>query len=198
MSESIVPSLPEAKHFSEASIRVVNRLHNPDHVDRLLQFIHTPFLPGQKAYYGIGYTDHVIVSLFLEWPFTGRLGQLVKDVLMELDVPDEATGEDFEQALCRVAEKQLRLVRLYIKPLLDLLDKHGFEDARKRIDKAYLKDKLFSQDRDSQGRRMLRYDNRYAHDQDEKPSHDDLVLVFRNLREVVRVIQDGLCQKDAD
>jgi hypothetical protein len=41
--------------------------------------------------------------------------------------------------------------------MLDSLEEHGFEEGRKRIDKAYLRDKLLSQEWDSGGRRLLRY-----------------------------------------
>ena len=80
------------------------------------------------------------------------MDRIAKEVLMELDVPDEVTAQDVERGLSRVGEKYLRLVRMNIKPLLDIIKQHGSNEARKMIEKAYLRDKLLQQKKDSTDR----------------------------------------------
>ena len=53
-----------------------------------------------------------------------------------------------------VAEKYLKLVRLRVRPLLNLLEKHGFNEGKMMVEKAYLKDKLLKQRTDSKGRKL--------------------------------------------
>jgi hypothetical protein len=149
MNNGVVPSLPEAELFSETEIEVSNLLEDPD---TSVEIIHLPFHPGQTVPYRIQ-SDIWALRQFLRWGFNGRI---VQDVLMELDIPDKITKKDVEEGLRRTSEKYLKLVRLYVKPLLSLLDKHGLERAGTMIEKAYLRDKLLEQETDSKGRKLPR------------------------------------------
>ena len=149
VSLSLVPSLPDAKAFTETHIDVLAKLAplppSPGEVD----FVHAPFHPGRGDYSIFGLADYLVACSFLRRPMMGRIA---KEVMMELDVPDEVTVEDVERGLRTVGEKYLRMVRMNIKPLLDMIKQHGFNEARRMIEKAYLRDKLLQQEKDSMGR----------------------------------------------
>ena len=84
------------------------------------------------------------------------MGRISKEVLMELDVPEEVTIEDVRMGLKRVGEKYLKITRINIKPLLDLIEEHGFEVTRRMVEKAYLREKLLAQETDSSGNNIPR------------------------------------------
>jgi hypothetical protein len=146
---SLNPSLPEAKPITETHIEVLGRLVPLPPRPGMLEFVHAPFHPGCGDYSILGLADYYVACSFLRWPMMGRLAQ---EVLMELGVPEGVTAEEVERGLCSVAEKYLRMVRMNIKPLLELIQQHGFDEARRMIEKAYLRDRLLEQERDSTGR----------------------------------------------
>ncbi len=147
---SLVPSLPESELFTETSIEVMNRLVKPDQEPELINIAYHPGLVWDYLY---GYSDFLPVYHFLRWPLRG---DLVREVIMELNVPDKVGPRDVEEGLRRVGGKYLRMVRVNIKPLLNLLEEHGFEEARTLVEKAYLRDKLSRQETDPGGRRIPR------------------------------------------
>jgi hypothetical protein len=150
---SLNPSLPEAKPFTETHIEVLDKLIPLPPSPGMVEFVHAPFHPGRGDYSIFGLADYYVACNFIRWPMMGRLAQ---EVLMELDVPDEVTAEDVERGLRKVGEKYLRMVRMNIKPLLDMIHQYGFNEARRMIEKAYLRDKLLQQERDSIGRILPR------------------------------------------
>jgi hypothetical protein len=148
--DSLAPSLPESRLFTEATMVVYNDMVKSDEE---VTPIHVPFRPGHAVNYFPGYIDYFITFQFLRG---GVFNTLVKDVLMELDIPGKATSKDYERALRIVAEKYLKLAQLTISPLLDLLEKHGFERGKEMIEKAYLRDKLLKEEVDPTGTRLPR------------------------------------------
>ena len=144
--ESLEPSLPDAKVFTEAEVLIGNLLAKPD---QIVELIHIPFQPGHINYYAPGLWDFFTVCEFLDSRF---YDSLVSQILMELDTPHRITAEDVETGLRRVGEKYLKLTRMRIKPVLNLLKKYGFKEGKTMIEKAYLKDKLLKQEKDSKGR----------------------------------------------
>ena len=149
VTRSLVASLPESPPFTETKITIENTLNSPD---REIQPITIPFHPGQVDHH-YPYHDAYIVDLFLK---ASPVDFLRKQVLMELDAPEKVTPQQVKQGLRRVAEKYLKLTRIRIKPLLNLLEKHGFEKGRKMIEKAYLRDRLLEMEHDEKGRRIPR------------------------------------------
>jgi hypothetical protein len=153
ISLSLVPSLPEAKTFSRIHAEVLAKMApippKPGEVD----FVHAPFHPGRGDYSIFGLADYVAMVNFLRWPLMGGIS---KDVLMELDVPEEVSVDDIRRGLEIVGEKYLRLTRMNIKPLLDLVEEHGFEAARRMVEKAYLREKLLAQETDASGNNIPR------------------------------------------
>jgi hypothetical protein len=154
VADGLVSSIPEAKVYTDATIEIANQLVKPG---QDIQLIYTPFRAGDVFNSTPGYSDFAVTTQFLKWPF---MENLVGEVLMELDVPDEVTPQDIQRGLRNVALKYLRLVRLSIKPLLDLLKEHGFEDGRGMIEKAYHSDRLLKQETDPTGRRIPRHERR--------------------------------------
>ncbi len=150
ITDGLTTSLPDCSLFTETIIDVWNRLRKPESPRR---FIHIPFHPGQVVHYEEGETGYWYALSFLRLGFVGRIS---REVLMELGVPDEVRPEDVEKGLRRVAEKYLKLVRLYIRPLLDLLAEHGFEKGKTMIEKAYTKEMLLKMETDSHGRAIPR------------------------------------------
>jgi hypothetical protein len=154
LRESLVSSLPESELFTETIMGIENAFQESG---REIEPIHIPFIPGRGVYYIPGQDDFWISLEFLR----GLIhGQLSKEVLMELDVPEEVKPEDVRIGLRRVAEKYLKLVRRRIKPLLNLLEEHGFNEGKMMVEKAYLKEKLLKQNTDPEGRAIPRIEIR--------------------------------------
>jgi hypothetical protein len=146
----IIPSLPEAETFTEVTIEMMNRLNAPsDEVNIYL----TPFHPGYFFYSNPHVSDAMVTRDFLRWPFVGTF---TRELMMELGVPEAVTSGDVDRALRSLGEKYLKMTRLNIRPLLDILEKHGFEEGRTMIEKAYLRDRLLKQKTDASGRTIPR------------------------------------------
>jgi hypothetical protein len=154
LADGIVSSIPEAKIYTDATIEIANQLVKPG---QDVQLIYTPFRAGNVFNSTPGYSDFAVTIQFLKWPF---METLVGEVLMELGVPDKVTPEDIRRGLRNVTQKYLKLIRLSFKPLLELLEEHGFEDGRALIEKAYHRDRLLKQEIDSEGRRIPRHERR--------------------------------------
>jgi hypothetical protein len=121
--------------------------------DQTVELIHMPFQPGVVSYFAPGLWDFYTVWQFLDSRFHGPL---VSQVLMELDTPGKITAKSLETGLRTVGEKYLKLTQMKIKPVLILLKKHGFEEGKTMIEKAYHTDKLLKQEKDSRGRGIPR------------------------------------------
>jgi hypothetical protein len=132
----VLASLPDAATWTDAYIETVNQLLV---TEKPIEQVHVPFWPGGVTSHHFGESDYGIVDPFLRhiW-YSG----LVRQVLLELDVPSQITPEDIEEGLRRVGEKHLKLTRLMIQPLVDLLEEHGLDEARKMIQKANARDTL--------------------------------------------------------
>jgi hypothetical protein len=143
-------SMPESKLFTEAFNQEFNYMLSLGHP----QIVNVPFNPSHIQYNIPIETYLSIVKSFVTLP---AQGDLIIDLLMEMGVPEEITTEEARQGLKRLGEKYLRLARISIKPLLDLLLEHGYEETRNRIQKAYLKDMLIRLERDPEGRQIHRF-----------------------------------------
>ena len=147
IERSLISSLPESVPFTEAEITIYNTINSPNQV---IEPIMIPFHPGQVDHnypqYNANRVDIFLSGVPGDW--------LTKEVLLELDVPEKVTAREVREGLKRVGEKYLRLARIRIRPLLRLLEKHGFEEGRKMIEKAYLRDRLLEMEHDSRGRRI--------------------------------------------
>jgi DNA-binding Lrp family transcriptional regulator len=175
----LVSSLPEAKLFTETIIGIQDIFSRSG---REIELIHIPFSPGQVAQFYPGEDDFHTVLEFLRGLLHGRLS---KDVLMELDVPNQVGPEDVREGLRRVAEKYLKLVRLRVRPLLDIFEEHGFNDGRMMIEKAYLKEKLLKQRTDSDGRQLpgweIRRGDKTLEERAVIPGHGEVSLQTQEL-----------------
>ncbi len=141
--QALQSSLPNAKTWTKAHIDVINRLYTSD---RPVEQIHIPFWPGGVFTRTPGEPDQSSANQFLAAPWRARV---TREVLMELGVPDQVTTEDIERGLRNVAEKQLKLMRLMIQPLVKLIDQHGFPKAKRMIEKVYIKDRLLAESADA-------------------------------------------------
>jgi len=101
--------------------------------------VHRPFNPATVTTYRAGFNDFQLVQKYLTWPF---YGELLRDLLLELGVPDKVTDEELKIGLRKLGEKYLRLTELSLQPLYDEVNKSGFIEARKRIEKGLLRDRL--------------------------------------------------------
>jgi hypothetical protein len=176
---SLVSSLPDSKLFTETIISIQDIFSRSA---REIELIHIPFSPGQVTQHYPGQDDYHTALEFLK----GVLhGQLSKEVLMELGVPDQVGPEEVREGLRRVAEKYLKLVRLRIRPLLDLFEEHGFDDGRMMIEKAYLKEKLLKQRTDSDGRQLpgweIRRGDKTLEERAVIPGHGEVSLQTQEL-----------------
>ena len=149
VGRSLVASLPDSEAFTEAMVTIENIFASPD---REIEPIMIPFHPGRVDHYYPSH-DAYVVNLFLKG---SAVHPLAEQVLMELGAPERVTPEEVKDGLRRVCEKYLKLTRNRIRPLLDLLEEHGFEEGKKRIEKAYLRDRLLEMKQDEKGRRIPR------------------------------------------
>jgi len=60
---------------------------------------------------------------------------LVKDILFELDVPDEISEEQVKEAFTRLIEKYVKAVSKIFQPLCNLLEKHSISELKPVVDK---------------------------------------------------------------
>jgi DNA-binding Lrp family transcriptional regulator len=150
LGEILLPAIPNDEVLTETAIKVINRMVPPGGEVGLIP---VSFNPGRIARYIKGLRELQITSGSIQWPL---LGQFQKEVLMELGVPDHVEPEDIENALRQLSEKYLKLMRMNIKPLLDLLLIHGLEKTKAMIEKAYHRDTIITQRQDSKGRSIPR------------------------------------------
>jgi len=134
--EAIQSTLPNPEVFTEASVRLFKLL---ERLAVSAEQVHRPFNPGAVTTYYKGLHDFHLVQRYLTWPFQGTI---VRDLLLELNVPDKVTDEDIKNGLRRLGEKYLRLTELSIQPLYDEIVKFGYEKAKRRIEKGLLRDRL--------------------------------------------------------
>jgi hypothetical protein len=180
VGRSLVASLPESVPFTETKITIDNTINSPD---QQIEPIMIPFHPGQVDHHYPWY-DADVVDLFLG---ATPPDTLTEQVLMELDAPEKVTPREVRRGLTRVGEKHLKLTRIRIKPLLSILEEHGFEDGRRMIEKAYLRDKLLEMEHDQKGRRIprrtfLRQGRRtVVNDRAVVPGHGDVSLQTQEL-----------------
>ena len=151
---NLVASLPEAKSFTETYIELWNYFDqgedlDPELSDPIPRTVSIPFNPNQTYVYWLPIDDYDLIQRFLVHPL---IGGLAKDIIWELDVPEKVTEQDIRKGLARVADKYLKMIRMTVKPLLDLIKTHGFEEAITMIPKAYMKDKLLRKEQDSKNR----------------------------------------------
>jgi hypothetical protein len=143
-------SMPEARLMTEAFNEEFNYMLGLGHP----QVVNVPLNPGHIQYNIPIETNLSVVKSFVTPP---AQGDLIRELIMEMDVPEEITTEKARQGLRRLGEKYLKLTRIHIKPLLDLLVEHGYEQTRNMIQKAYLKDMLIRSEKDSEGRQIHRF-----------------------------------------
>jgi hypothetical protein len=134
--EAIQSTLPNPEVFIEAFIRSAKIYGNQMPP---AEQVHRPFNPATVTTYHTGFNDFQLVQKYLTWPF---YGELLRDLLLELGVPDEVTDEELQNGLRKLGEKYLRLIELSLRPLYDEVSKLGFIEARKKIEKGLLRDRL--------------------------------------------------------
>jgi hypothetical protein len=133
---SVLSCLPGTDPWTDAYIETMNRLVS---TDRPIEQIHVPFWPGGVTSRNFGDSDMGIVDAFSRHIWNSSL---VREVLFELDVPDEINPGDIERGLRNLGEKYLRLTRQMIRPLVALLEEHDIKDVSKMIEKVHARDKL--------------------------------------------------------
>jgi hypothetical protein len=192
-------SMPEAKLLTEAFNQEFDYMLGLGHP----QVVNVPFSPGHIEYSIPIQTNLSIVKSFVTPP---AQGDLIRDLIMEMGVPEEITTEKARQGLRRLGEKYLRLTRISIRPLLDLLVEHGYDQAKNMIQKAYLKDMLIRSEKDSEGRQIHRF-TVYAGDALEKdvafvPGHgvvseETQELTHSHIRLIANIYRAacGLCEQ---
>ena len=149
VGRSLVASIPESVPFTETKVTIDSIVNAPD---QRIEPIMIPFHPGHADHH-YPIHDATIVDIFLR---AVPADFLTEQVLMELGAPENVTPEEVKGGLRRVGEKCLKLTRIRIKPLLSLLEEHGFEKGRRMIEKAYIRDKLLSMDQEQGDRRIPR------------------------------------------
>jgi len=149
VGRSLVASIPESVPFTVTKIAIDNTVNAPD---QRIEPIMIPFHPGQADHH-YPWENASTVDIFLR---AVPPDFLTEQVLMELGAPEEVTPEEVKDGLRRVGEKYLKLTRIRIKPLLSLLDEHGFEKGRRMIEKAYIRDRLLAMEQDQVDRRVPR------------------------------------------
>jgi hypothetical protein len=134
--QGVLSCLPDSAPWTDAYIETVNLLLD---TEKPIEQIHIPYWPGGVTTHHFGESDYGIVD-----PFTRHIwySGLVRQVIMELDVPENITPQDIERGLRRIGEKHLRLTRLMIRPLVKLLKEHGIKEGTRDIEKAHIRDKL--------------------------------------------------------
>jgi len=101
--------------------------------------VHRPFNPGAVTTYHSSYHDFQLIQSFVTWPFQGAI---IRDLMLELGVPEKVTEEQIKEGLRKLGEKYLRLTELSLQPLYDLLINYGYVEAKKKIEKGILRDRL--------------------------------------------------------
>ena len=136
--ETVQSTVPSPDAFTETFLRffkyALQFTPSP-----LAEQVHRPFNPGTVTTYHPGYHDFQLIQSFVTWPFQGAI---VRDLMLELGVAEKVTGEQIKEGLCRLGEKYLRLTDLSLKPLYDLINNFGYVEAKKRIEKGFLRDRL--------------------------------------------------------
>lgn len=107
--------------------------------------IHRPFFPATVSSTNPGTDDYMLSFMFQMAGITRDFerANMVRDVLFEMNVPETLEEFDeaaFREALTRFASKNLRLSLLLTKPLYELVDQYGFDNARKKVEKWLYKD----------------------------------------------------------
>ena len=137
--ETVQATLPDQKLINEARLYAVDNFRKWTHV-------HRPFFPGAVSSTNPGLDDYYLTFMYSVlgaiWP--QALTSIYRDVLFELDVPDEITKQEFQKGLKRVSEKNLKLMLKFLQPLHKLIEEYGVDEARKRVTKAISKDEVLS------------------------------------------------------
>lgn len=88
--------------------------------------------------------DRKLVQQFIDISLGNGLSIIVREILFELDVPDEITKEQFMEGLRRVAEKYLKLIMRLTDPLIKIVETKGFTVGPIQTDKSLRKDKILA------------------------------------------------------
>lgn len=136
--ETVQSTVPSAGVFTETYLKGFKYALQSD-PSPVTEQVHRPFNPGTVTTYHPGYHDFQLIQSFVAWPFQGAI---IRELMLELGVPEKVKEEQIKEGLRRLGEKYLRLTDLSLKPLYELINNFGYVEAKKRIEKGLLRDRL--------------------------------------------------------